>query len=406
MESFRFIHAADLHLDSPFRGLAEASPKLREELQAATLGALSRIVDHTIQSKADFLVIAGDIYDSKDRSLRALVTFRKQMERLAERDISVFVVHGNHDPLNGWGSAFQLPPNVVTFSGKAGIEPVVRRGKEIARVSGVSYAKERITENLASTLQPQKDSPYSVAVLHTNVGGQTGHADYAPVTLDELVASGFDYWALGHVHTRSVLAWETATVVYPGNPQGRNPRESGSRGCVQVDVDRNSRTHLSFVETSLARWVHLELGIQQYSRMEHLLDAIEEKAKAAASEFAGPTIARCTLRGTGPLHADLQREGMPEELQEQLQEILPVESVRIATGPILDYEALARTETLVSDFLKLAGRALDDPVLRRRLSDSLSPLFRRKEILPPDDARLKEWLERATALGVDLLMDS
>src|SRR5688572_27470187 len=106
MDSLRLIHAADLHLDSPFRGLAHSAPKLRDSLQAATLGALERIIDHTIHSKADFLVIAGDIYDSKDRSLRALIGFRKQMERLAERDISVYLVHGNHDPLNGWGSEF------------------------------------------------------------------------------------------------------------------------------------------------------------------------------------------------------------------------------------------------------------------------------------------------------------
>src|SRR5215475_11963593 len=153
MESLRFIHAADLHLDSPFRGLAHTAPKLRDDLQAATLGALARIVDHTIQSKADFLVIAGDLYDSKDRSLRALVSFRRQMERLAERDISVFLVHGNHDPLNGWGSEFQLPPNATTFSGRVRTEPVIRRGKEVAHVTGVSYTRERVTENLASGMR-------------------------------------------------------------------------------------------------------------------------------------------------------------------------------------------------------------------------------------------------------------
>ena len=104
MESLRFVHAADLHLDSPFRGVGSASAALKERLQSATLKALRRVVDHTIHSKSDFLIIAGDIYDSKDRNLRALVSFRKEMERLAERRIPVFIVHGNHDPLNGWGS--------------------------------------------------------------------------------------------------------------------------------------------------------------------------------------------------------------------------------------------------------------------------------------------------------------
>ena len=123
MESLRFVHAADLHLDSPFRGIGDASPALKERLQSATLGALRRVVDQTIESKADFLVIAGDIYDSKDRNLRALVSFRKEMERLAERSIPVYIVHGNHDPLNGWGSGFQLPSNVITFGGRTDTEP-------------------------------------------------------------------------------------------------------------------------------------------------------------------------------------------------------------------------------------------------------------------------------------------
>src|SRR5688572_3218976 len=406
MESLRFIHAADLHLDSPFRGLANTSTKLRDELQAATLGAFERIVDHTIESKADFLVLAGDLYDSKDRSLRALVAFRRQMERLAERDISVYIVHGNHDPLNGWGSEFQLPPNVTTFSGKPATEPVIRRGKEIARVSGISYARERVTENLAATMKPDSDSPYSVAVLHANVAGQTGHADYAPVTLDELVSSGFDYWALGHVHTRSVLAEDPSTVVYPGNPQGRNPREAGSRGCVQVDVDRNGDAHLSFVETNLAQWTHLEIAIQTHTRIDSLVDALLEQGRAAAASFRGPVVARCTLRGTGPLHADLQRDGMADELSEQLRSVLPVESVRIATGPMLDFQALTRTETLVADFLKLADRAVEDPELRKKLADSLEPLFRRRDMALPDDVKIREWVERATALGGDLLMES
>jgi len=406
MESLRFIHAADLHLDSPFRGLANTSTKLRDELQAATLGAFARVVDHTIESNADFLLLAGDLYDSKDRSLRALVAFRRQMERLAERDISVYIVHGNHDPLNGWGSEFQLPPNVTTFTGKPATEPVIRRGKEIARVTGISYARERVTENLASSMKPDSDSPYSVGLLHANVAGQTGHADYAPVTLDELSSSGFDYWALGHVHTRSILAQEPATVVYPGNPQGRNPREPGPRGCLQVDINRNGDAHLSFVETNLARWTHLEIPIQTHTRMDALVDALLEEGRTAAASFRGPTVARCTLRGSGPLHSDLQRDGMAEELSEQLRTVLPVESLRIATGPVLDFESLTRTETLVADFLKLADRALEDPELRKKLSDSLEPLFRRREMTLPDDVKLREWMERATALGVDLLMES
>jgi exonuclease SbcD len=406
MESLRFIHAADLHLDSPFRGVGDVSPELREQLQTATMGALQRIVDHTISSKADFLVIAGDLYDSRDRSLRALLTFRRQMERLAERDISVYIVHGNHDPLNGWGSEFQLPPNVTTFSGRTDTEPFIRRGKEIASVTGVSYTRERVLENLAASFKSNSTAPYSVALLHANVGGHTGHADYAPATVDELSASGFDYWALGHVHTRSVLATDPAMVVYPGNPQGRHAREQGPRGCYQVDVDTHGRAHLQFVETNVVRWAHLEVSISGQTKVSGLVDAMLAKGREVAAAFEGPTVVRCTITGNGPLHRDLRKEGIEEELREELHSVVPSESVRICTGPPLDLETLARTETVVSDFLNLSQQALSDPAVRQRLAESLVPLFKRREIAPPDDARLKEWIERAGTLGVDLLLDS
>lgn len=399
MESLRFVHAADLHLDSPCRDLGD-------RLQSATLGALERVVDHTITSCADFLVIAGDLYDSKDRSLRALVAFRKQMERLAERNTPVFIVHGNHDPLNGWGSGFQLPPNVITFGGQADAEPFVRHGREVARVTGVSYTRERVTDNLASSFRRNEDVPYSIAVLHANVGHQSGHADYAPVTIDELLSMGFDYWALGHVHTRSVLATEPATIVYPGNTQGRNPRESGPRGCYQVDVDTYGKAHLQFVETGVARWSHIEISIRECSTMEQLVDSMVAEARRVRLDFEGPTVVRCTIRGNGHLHRDLQREGMSEELLELMNAEVIAESISIATGPQLDFESLAHTETMVSDFLNLATQALENPDLRQKLAETLTPLFRRRDMPPINDDRLREWIERASAMGVDLLLES
>ena len=157
MKKFRFIHAADLHLDSPFRGLAQTSPRLRDLLHSATFQALDRIVSHAIESESDFVLLAGDLYDSSDRSLRALVEFRRQMERLAERDIGAYVVHGNHDPLNGWGSEFSMPPNVFVFPGEICEQSILREGREIARISGVSYAQERVTENLAKSFKPNVD---------------------------------------------------------------------------------------------------------------------------------------------------------------------------------------------------------------------------------------------------------
>ncbi len=402
MAEFRFIHAADLHLDSPFRGLAETSTTLRDRLGSATFQALDRIVTHAIDSKSDFVLFAGDLYDSRDRSLRALVEFRRQMERLEDRDIGAFVVHGNHDPLNGWGSEFKMPSNVLTFDGNVAAQPVIRNGREVARVTGISYTKERVTDNLARSFRRTLGDVYSIALLHANIGRQSGHADYAPAPMTDLVRAGFDYWALGHVHTRAILS-ASPPIVYPGNPQGRHARETGPRGCFQVDVDARGGTRLKFVETDVVRWSRLELSIQDHSRMETLIDGLQDNARRIAAEFDGPTVLRCRLVGNGPLHADLQREGMNEELQYQLQDLVDVESLRISTGSEIDRTGL-KTEPIVSDFLSLVERAQKDPAFRDELAESLSPLFRKRELFTPDSARVVEWIEKAGALGVDLLL--
>jgi exonuclease SbcD len=403
MTNFRFIHAADLHLDSPFQGLADVSPSLGEMTHSATFGALDRIVGHTIDSKADFLVLSGDLYDSKDRSLRALVEFRRQMERLAERNVGVYVVHGNHDPLNGWGAEFGMPPNVVVFEGEARSEPVVRNGKEIARVAGISYTQEHVTDNLARSFPPTTNGVYSIAALHANVGHQAGHADYAPASVTDLIDAGFDYWALGHVHTRSVLS-ESPAIVYPGNPQGRHARETGPRGCFDVTVDGSGRTHLSFIETDVVRWARLDFPIDEQRAMDSLIDALGSDARRVASEFDGPTVLRCRLVGNGVLHSDLNREGVSEELGQMLSSIVDIESLQVVTGPEVDRLKSIESEPVAGDLLRLVDRAREDAAYCDYLRESLMPLFRRRDISTPDAARVAEWIEKAGSLGVDLLM--
>jgi DNA repair exonuclease SbcCD nuclease subunit len=403
MAPFRFIHAADLHLDSPFRGLAEVSPRLGEKLHSATFGALDRIVTHTIDSNADFLVIAGDLYDSRDRSLRALVEFRRQMERLAERGLGAYIVHGNHDPLNGWGAEFGMPSNVLVFDGEARVEPVVRNGTEIARVAGISYTRERVTENLARTFRPTLGNVFSIAALHANVGHQSGHADYAPASINDLIAAGFDYWALGHVHNPAVLS-ESPMIVYPGNPQGRHARETGPRGCFEVTVDDGGTPHLRFVETSVVCWERLDIPIDAHSRLDGLMDSLIQEVRRVAAGFDGPSVLRIRLVGNGPLHSDLNREGVADQLREQLASIVDVESLDVVTGPEVDVLQAVRAQPVAGDLLRLVERARHDSAYRDYLAESLAPLFRRREMPAPGPERLAEWIEKAGGLGVDLLV--
>ncbi len=254
-----FIHAADLHLDAPFSGLTAASDRIGKALAEATYEAFRRVIDTAIAREVDFVVIAGDAYNSRDKSLRAQLRFREQMTRLAEAGIEAFVVQGNHDPANGWSAKLALPDNVTVFSAdRVGRAEVVRDGELVAAVYGRSFARRDVTENLSLGYRREASDPIAIGVLHTNVGSNADYETYAPATLDDLRAAGMDYWALGHIHKQEVLA-ENPWVVYSGSPQGINPKETGPHGCFVVDVSPSGAVSLEHVETAPVAWAHVTL---------------------------------------------------------------------------------------------------------------------------------------------------
>jgi DNA repair exonuclease SbcCD nuclease subunit len=198
---FKFVHAADLHLDSPFRGIPTTSGLL-SLFQQATFRAFSRVVDLCLREHVAFLVLAGDLFDVKDRSVRARLGLRRELNRLHEAGIATFIVHGNHDPLSGARGTLELPASVKVLGSEWEEAEVRREGQLLCRVQGISYAEAEVRENLSARFR--RTAPdFTVGLLHTNVGGAEGHANYAPCTVEELSARGLDYWALGHVHTRA-----------------------------------------------------------------------------------------------------------------------------------------------------------------------------------------------------------
>jgi len=418
MTPVRFIHTADLHLDSPFRGLAEVSPTLQSVLCDATFQAFERIVDLTIKRQADCLLIAGDVYDAADRSLRALTRLRRQFERLAEQNISVFVCHGNHDPLSGWGSRFTFPPNVRIF-GTEEVEayPLLREGREIARVYGISYRTERVTDNLVRRFRKEPNAPFAIGLLHTNVGNDANHLNYAPCELPDLIGTEpvrMDYWALGHIHAHRVLSAQDPVVVYPGNPQGRNPRESGPRGCYVVEVEENGRVACEFTPVDVVRWHEEVLSIEGLQQVEELLTRCEARMEDLRREGGERGhVVRWRLEGRGTLHRELVRPGRLEDLLATLREqgglgpnFVWSESIQDSTGRDVDLEVLRQEENLLGDFLRLADQ-VDQPRLDE-IRGMLSPLFEdprtRRYLRQPEDEKLRRWLQAVGQLGVDRLL--
>ncbi len=338
MQPLKFIHCADLHLGSPFLGLARNRPELAEKLAAAPFDTFHAIVSLAIVEKVDFLVIAGDLFDRSRPTLAGRLRFVTELQHLAERKIPVFIAAGNHDPCpDAWSGSLALPENVKVFSTETvDFFPVERQGEVIARLGGISHDRPRLGENLARRFGEFPAPGFRIGVLHAEVGSD---GCYAPVTLEELARLPVDYWALGHVHNYAVLRASAPTIVYPGCPQGRAVNEPGPRGCVLVGVDAFGHVVPEFRELETIRIETITLSnLADVSDFERLFARLRE----ALSEFEGvkQLLLRLRLRGAAALNREL-REQDPAELsdifQSRLEQFHPgcfLEELRIETrGP-------------------------------------------------------------------------
>jgi DNA repair protein SbcD/Mre11 len=403
---FRFMHAADLHLDSPFKGLADAPPHVRDALKESTFTALNRLTDAAIAAGVDWVVFAGDLYDAADRSLRAQSALHQAWTRLSASGIGVFVIHGNHDPLSSERARMSLPAGVHVFgSGEAEGRPAYRRDGELAAyVYGVSYGSRAVTENLAIGYKPHQAAPYHIALLHGNVDGDSSHDPYAPCALSDLTGAGFDYWAMGHIHDRRVLH-EFPHVVYSGNVQGRHVRESGAKGCYIVDVSADKDVRLTFQALDTVRWTNVGVSIDGADHFEALLARLEAACETAAELAEGrPLMLAIELKGHGRLHSQLSvpaaRSDLLLALRERLGDAGPangtgsawvwVHRLESRTAASVDLSAIAEEDSFAGELLRMSKQLLNDQEAESCfLDEALTPLM--------EHARLRRLLrERGT----------
>ncbi|WP_053365470.1 metallophosphoesterase family protein [Bacillus sp. FJAT-27245] len=258
MKKVSFIHAADLHLDSPMAGLRNLPQPILKRLRESTFAALKKIVDAAIANEVDFVVLAGDLYDGDDRSLKAQSRFRSEMERLSEKNIAVYAIHGNHDHLGGAWVKIAMPDNVHVFGAET--EAVLHKGKSGADVwiYGFSYPTRHVMDRRVQTYEKRAGGDFHIGILHGNDGSSSEHGSYCPFTVGELIDRQFDYWALGHIHKRAVLS-ESPPVIYPGNIQGRNRKETGEKGCYLVQLGENG-ANLEFIESHDVIWKEIDIS--------------------------------------------------------------------------------------------------------------------------------------------------
>lgn len=421
MRDWCFVHAADLHLDTPFSGVHEDAPHLARLLKDASLDVLDRLVEVAVAREAAFVVLAGDLYDGSERGLRAQVRFHEALRRLDEAGIATLVVHGNHDPLEEGWRAIRSWPDLVTVFGHEQVAtvPVVRGGETIATVHGISYATRAVHENLAARFSRTADPGVHVGVLHATVGAQPEHERYAPCSRDDLRAARLDYWALGHIHQREVLhrgrqrgdPW----IVYSGNTQGRSPKpsERGAKGCYVVPVRPQASGSAigepEFVALDAVRFEELEVDVSGLGGLHEVHDALAARASDLLEASEGRALVlRARLVGATALHPELARPGVLEELLSALRDrartLTPPlwwDRLRQATRVEIDREVLVTRRDFSGELVRHVERLSADPQGARRLADECRELT--DQLWPPPEGATADELLRVAeqrALGL------
>ncbi len=392
--SFKFLHAADIHLDSPLVGLAAYEEAPAERLRAATREAFVNVVNLAIDEEVAFVVIAGDLYDGDWRDYNTGLYFSKQMGHLREKGIPVYLIGGNHDAASVMTRALRLPDNVHKFSpGKA---ETFRIDELQVALHGRSFAQRAEEENLVSGYPEPVSGWFNIGVLHTSLDGNTQHARYAPCSAAELRAKGYQYWALGHVHERRVVS-EAPYIVFPGNPQGRHIRETGPRGVALVEVSGDEAVSLERRCTDVLRWHRLEADVSGAEDFDGALDLARRALEKLIDDDADglPAAVRVELTGKTAAHGALAgREGLVR------QEILAhanalgddavwIEKVRVRTVPALDAAERQRRSDALAELEELFGEAASDEGFLEGLRDDLTKF--RNSVVP--DVRESEELK-------------
>lgn len=342
---FRFVHAADIHLDSPLRSLALRDPALAELVGAATRAAFVRVVDICIGESVDALLIAGDLYDGDQTSMKTARFLAEQLRRLEGAGIRVLIIRGNHDCLSKITRELVLPDTVKVFGGWVATEELATSGGRPVSIHGLSFSQPKAPESLLSKYKAPVPEAINIGLLHTSLGGSPGHDNYSPCSVAELEAMGYDYWALGHIHRRFVSDASRA-IVMPGNIQGRDINEAGPKSVTLVTIDDSGAIELEERVVSLAEFQRISVDVSSAEDWTEVVGAMRRSLEnARAATVSDHLIARIVLNGSTHLSWRLRAD----------QELLKTEAESIASevgsawvekieSPTNDHQQIASTE--------------------------------------------------------------
>ena len=375
----KFIHTADIHLDSPLCGLASYQNAPVEALRTATRDAFRNLINEAIEEQVDFVVIAGDLYDGNWRDYNTGHFFVREMGRLNKAAIPVFLLYGNHDAESEMTKRLTFPPNVHVFDAR---RPTTHR-IEALRVAlhGRSFKEAATLDNLAVGYPDPVPGWLNIGVLHTALEGYAAHARYAPCSVAELAAKGYDYWALGHVHEHAVIR-QDPWVVFPGNLQGRHIRETGPRGAVLVTAGETGIVSVDRLIVDVMRWERIEVDVSAAPDLAAVVNLTGRSLEALLSESSDnkPLSVRVTFTGRSAAHGELF--GMDSLLREEVLaqaaalggERLWIEKVKVETTPAVDADQIRERADAIADLQTLLEQVPLDEAFMRGLAEDLQQL--------------------------------
>ncbi|MBL8660370.1 MAG: DNA repair exonuclease [Rhodospirillales bacterium] len=394
----RFLHTADIHLDSPLTGLSAANDLPLDRLRESTRQALANLVDYALAEAVDFIVIAGDLYDGTWHDFTTGLYFVRQMARLDQAGIPAYVVLGNHDAENRLTRKLTLPGNVHVFPAERA-ETVFLPDRSVA-LHGRSFPTAAVGDNLVLAYPPAAPGCFNIGLLHTAAGGREAHANYAPCALSDLLAKGYDYWALGHVHAREVLH-EHPHIVFPGNLQGRHIRETGTKSFTAVRVENGRVVAADPVAADVVRWLRCPVDLANAADLDDAVDAIGAALLKASDQAEGRlAVVRLVLEGTSPAHAHFaaQRERLMAECHAAAARVssqLWIEKVEVRTRPIFEQTATAARADAIGALIRSVDALARDDEARAALSRELNELVSRL----PDELKGRWWKGGVETLG-------
>lgn len=372
---FKFLHAADLHIDSPLKGLERYDGAPVDEVRGATRLALEYLVELAIDERVNFLLIAGDLCDGDWRDYGTGLFLNSQFSKLRDHGIPVITIRGNHDAANHMVRQLKTPDNVLELSTDA---PESRELKDCnVVIHGRGYRDRAERDNMAAVYPSCWPGHYNIGLLHTSATGRDGHEPYAPCTLEDMRSREYEYWALGHVHTREELS-ASPWIVFPGNTQGRHIRETGPKGCMLVTVDSSNRSTAEFRPLDALRWEHCRVDLRDARDADEALEAASTAIRGALDRRDGrPLAVRVEYVGASAAHDKLaaRQEGHAAEVRDLVRNLSGgtawVEKVRLRTKPLRVREADSGPLGELASYLE---ELRTDAALREKLGEELALL--------------------------------